>query len=49
MMNDMTNPAPDLDALRSIHTTNFPELLNQLGISLVISTCPADKLIVLRA
>lgn len=35
--------------LRSIHTTNFPDLLSQLGISLVVSTYQAGKLIVLRA
>ncbi len=35
--------------LRSVHTTNLPDILNQLGISLVISTYQAGKLIVLRA
>ena len=35
-------------ALRSVHTTNFPDLLNQLGISLVISTYQAGKLIIIR-
>ena len=35
--------------LNSVHTTNFPEILNQLGISLVVSTYQAGKLIVLRA
>lgn len=35
--------------LRSIHTTNFPQILTQLGISLVVSTYQAGKLIVLRA
>jgi uncharacterized protein (TIGR03032 family) len=35
--------------LRSIHTSNFPDLLRQLGISLLVSTYQAGKLIVLRA
>lgn len=35
--------------LSSVHTTNFPNLLTQLGISLVVSTYQAGKLIVLRA
>jgi uncharacterized protein (TIGR03032 family) len=38
-----------MTSLQSVHTTNFPELLHQLGISLVISTYQAGKLIVLRA
>ncbi len=37
----------DLD-LRSVHTSNFPALLEQLGISLVLSTYQAGKLIVVR-
>ena len=43
--NDNTSPDP----LRSIHTSNFPDILSQLGISLVVSTYQAGKLIVLRA
>jgi uncharacterized protein (TIGR03032 family) len=39
---------PETHTLRSVHTTNFPHLLNQLGISLVISTYQAGKLIVVR-
>ncbi|MGD1808517.1 TIGR03032 family protein [Dapis sp. BLCC M126] len=35
--------------LRSVHTNNFPNILDQLGISLVVSTYQAGKLIVLRA
>lgn len=34
--------------LRSVHTNNFPHILDQLGISLVVSTYQAGKLIVLR-
>ncbi len=35
--------------LRSIHTQNFPDLLAQIGGSLVVSTYQAGKLIVVRA
>ena len=35
--------------LRSVHTTNFPQILHQLGISLLVSTYQAGKLIVLEA
>ena len=35
--------------LHSQHTTTFPELLNQAGASLVVSTYQAGKLILLRA
>jgi uncharacterized protein (TIGR03032 family) len=35
--------------LRSIHTSNFPQILNAFGISLVVSTYQAGKLIVVRA
>ena len=38
-----------VDPLRSVHTSNFPDILSQLGISLVVSTYQAGKLIVLRA
>jgi len=37
------------EPLRSVHTSNFPQILTQLGISLVISTYQAGKLIILRA
>ena len=37
------------EPMRSVHTSNFPEILRQLGISLVVSTYQAGKLIVLRA
>ncbi len=36
-------------SLQSVHTTNLPNLLSQLGISLVVSTYQAGKLIVIRA
>lgn len=36
-------------ALASVHTTNFPKILDQLGISLVVSTYQAGKLVLLRS
>jgi uncharacterized protein (TIGR03032 family) len=41
-----TSAAPPL---RSVHTTNFPILLDQLGISLLVTTYQTGKLVVLRA
>jgi uncharacterized protein (TIGR03032 family) len=38
-------PAP----LRSVHTSNFPELLRTLGLSVLVTTYQAGKLVVLRA
>ena len=35
--------------LRSVHTTNFTDILTQLGISLVVSTYQAGKVIFIRA
>jgi uncharacterized protein (TIGR03032 family) len=37
------------DSFTSSHTSNFPDLLRQLGISLVVSTYQAGKLILVRA
>lgn len=44
----MQNPSTN-EPLRSIHTNNFPEILSQLGISLVVSTYQAGKLIIIRS
>ena len=38
----------DNEPLRSVHTSNFPQILKQLKISLVVSTYQAGKVIVLR-
>ena len=38
-----------LEPLRSVHTTNFPVILNQLGLSLVVSTYQAGKVVLVRA
>ncbi len=42
-------PSAQLEPLRSVHTTNFPQLLAQLGLSLVVSTYQAGKVVVVRA
>lgn len=38
-----------LEPLRSIHTNNFPALLHELGISLIVSTYQAGKVVLIRA
>jgi uncharacterized protein (TIGR03032 family) len=49
----MASPAPLLDsatpALRSVHTSNLPELFDRLQISLVVSTYQAGKAILIRS
>ncbi len=44
-------PAPtgQLEPLASQHTSNFPEILNQLGISLAVSTYQAGRLVLVRS
>ena len=37
------------EPMRSVHTSNFPQLLDQLGISLLVSTYQAGRLVALRA
>jgi len=47
----LTHPAPspaETAALRSVHTPNLPALFAQLGISLVVSTYQARKVILVR-
>lgn len=41
--------SPEPQPLRSVYTAGFPELLDELGISLVVTTYQAGKLVVLRA
>lgn len=50
-MANKTNTAPTLaeTPLRSVHTSNLPALFAQLGISLVVSTYQAGKVILVRA
>jgi uncharacterized protein (TIGR03032 family) len=50
---NMTSPPPpdqngQPSELRSVHTSNLPQLLDQFGISLLVSTYQAGKLIVVR-
>jgi uncharacterized protein (TIGR03032 family) len=42
-------PVADLQAFRSVYTANFPRLLGQLGISLLVSTYQSGRVIVVRA
>ena len=35
--------------MRSVHTNNFPQLLAELGISLLVTTYQSGRLIVVRA
>ena len=39
---------PELPPLRSVHTENFPAILQELGISLLVTTYQAGKLVLLR-
>ena len=49
-MSSMTDHAanPPDSPLRSVHTTSFPELLAQIGASVLVTTYQAGKLVVLR-
>lgn len=47
-MVDSASPAT-LEPLRSVHTTNLPVILRELGLSLVISTYQAGKVVLARA
>jgi hypothetical protein len=42
------DPEPQPPPLRSIHTSNSPALLHELGISLIVSTYRAGKLVLVR-
>ncbi len=49
----LDNPTPGLPAtedppLHAVHTPNFPELLRQLGASLLVTTYQAGKLVMVR-
>jgi uncharacterized protein (TIGR03032 family) len=39
---------PNDQALRSVHTSNLPQILEQLGISVLVTTYQAGKLVLLR-
>lgn len=40
--------APGKEPLRSVHTSNFPQILSQLNASLMVSTYQAGKLVMVR-
>jgi len=42
-------PGERLPPLRSVHTSNFPEILDRLGMSLLVTTYQAGRLVVLPA
>jgi uncharacterized protein (TIGR03032 family) len=42
-------PAGEAAPLRSLHTSSFPALLQELGLSVLVTTYQAGKLVVLRA
>jgi len=44
-----TTPVPTTDPLRSIHTDSLVQLLHELGISLIVTTYQAGKVILVRA
>ena len=46
---DSQAAAPQLEPLRSVHTASFPQILSQCGISLLVTTYQAGRLVVLRA
>jgi uncharacterized protein (TIGR03032 family) len=45
---DTAAPTPEPPPLRSVHTSNFGPLLGELGLSLLVTTYQAGKLVVLR-
>lgn len=47
-MSDSTNLTP-LEPLRSTHTSTFPELLAHFGVSVLVTTYQAGRLVMLRA
>ncbi len=47
-MTSLNPQSQKLEPLRSIHTDSLTEILKQIGISLVISTYQAGKLIIVR-
>ena len=49
MMTDNAHHSEETADLRSVHTSNLPEIFEQLGISLIVSTYQAGKAIVVRS
>jgi hypothetical protein len=46
---DPATPAKAEPPLRSVHTSNFPAILQELGISVLVTTYQAGKLVMLQA
>ena len=46
---ESTDPQDGREPLRSVHTSNLPEILDHFGISLMVSTYQAGRLVMLRA
>ena len=46
--NGANGESNELPPLRSVHTSNFPEILDQLGASLLVTTYQAGRLVMLR-
>ncbi|MDB5297320.1 MAG: repeat-containing protein [Phycisphaerales bacterium] len=42
-------PAETVEPPRAVHTSNFPDLLRQLNVSLVVTTYQAGKVVLIRA
>ncbi len=49
--NEQGNPPPEggLEPLRSVHTSNLPEILHHFGVSVMVTTYQAGRLVMLRA
>jgi len=50
-MSDASEPEAQqtpLPPLRSVHTTSFPAILDELGVSVLVTTYQAGKLVMLR-
>src|SRR6476660_1844698 len=45
---DPRQPTTDAPPLRSVHTSNFSAILQELGISVLVTTYQAGKLVMLR-
>src|SRR5436190_14223969 len=46
---DPSSPTNDAPPLRSVHTSNFSAILQELGVSVLVTTYQAGRLVMLRA
>lgn len=49
MTEPITTPTSELPPLRSVHTSNLPQILEQIGSSLLVTTYQSGHLVMLRA